>query len=81
MFICVFTTEPSFRTKKYTKDGCEGERSSHGRKTVFCIFVYLCNMRTSRKKNSEREAPPPKKCSTTDPLVQQLQNYYYSYLR
>jgi hypothetical protein len=42
MCICVFTNKTVFRQNKYTKDGGEGEKSSHGRKTIFCVFVYLC---------------------------------------
>jgi hypothetical protein len=42
MYICVLTNKIGFQTKKNTKDGCKGEKSSHGRNTVFCIYLCIC---------------------------------------
>jgi hypothetical protein len=39
---CVFTKKPVFGQNKYTNEGCKGEKGLHRRKTVFCLFVYLC---------------------------------------
>jgi hypothetical protein len=34
--------EKPFWKNNYTKDGCKGKKSLHRRKTIFCVFVYLC---------------------------------------
>ena len=42
VYPCIGPKKSAFWQNKYTKDGCEGKEPSHRRKTVFCVFVYLC---------------------------------------
>jgi hypothetical protein len=39
---CIGPDKSLFWQHKYTKDGCEGKKPSHRRKTIFCVFVYWC---------------------------------------
>jgi hypothetical protein len=39
---CIRPKKSPFWQNKYTKDGCEGKKPLHRRKTIFCVFVYLC---------------------------------------
>ncbi len=42
VYPCICPKKSPFWQNKYTKDGCEGKKPSHRRKTVFCVFVFLC---------------------------------------
>jgi hypothetical protein len=39
---CIGPDKSLFWQRKYTKDGCEGKKPLHRRKTIFCVFVYWC---------------------------------------
>ncbi len=39
---CIGPDKSIFWQHKYTKEGCEGKKPSHRRKTIFCVFVYWC---------------------------------------
>jgi hypothetical protein len=42
VYQCVGPKKSPFWKNKYTKDGCEGKKPLHRRKTIFGVFVYLC---------------------------------------
>jgi hypothetical protein len=44
VYPCISPKKSPFWQNKYTKDGCEGKKPLHRRKTVFCVFVYWCSI-------------------------------------
>jgi hypothetical protein len=51
---CIGPKKSPFWQNKYTKDGCEGKKPSLRRKTVFCVFVYLCICVSGQRNHSLR---------------------------